>query len=284
MATQRYISTSFWTDKWVRSIDPSERYLYMYLLTNPQTNIAGVYDITYDRIAFDTGYDERTLRPMFARFAKAGKVYFLDEEWIVIPSWPKHQRITERDNNRKGIDRILWAIPVVIFAQLEDVGYQYQYLRDIVRPFEGAYKTLVRASNYSDTDTDTDTDSDTVVVRATATQVAPTPADYPQVIHKEPKTQRDKRIPSLTLGECSNVRLTADELQRLNDEHGESVVREAIDFLSMWKEEKGRRIKNDNYALRRWAISAVHERRTRPGAQQTTRPEVLAEIRRVMGS
>jgi phage replication O-like protein O len=93
-----------------------------------------------------------------------------------------------------------------------------------------------------------------------------------------------KRIPSLTLGECSNVRLTADELQRLNDEHGEGVVKEAIDFLSMWKEEKGRRIKNDNYALRRWAISAVHERRTRPGAQQTTRPEVLAEIRRVMGS
>lgn len=125
MATQRYISTSFWTDKWIRSLDPSERYLYMYLLTNPETNIAGVYDITLDRIAFDTGYDERTLRPMFERFAEAGKVYFYDEEWIILPTWPKHQQYDKRAKIRDGIVSVLQDIPEEVIAYLAEVGYHF---------------------------------------------------------------------------------------------------------------------------------------------------------------
>ena len=160
MATQRYISTSFWTDKWIRGIDPSERYIYIYLLTNPETNIAGVYDVTIDRIAFDTGYDERTLRPILDRFSKAGKAHFIDDEWVVIPAWPKHQRVKERDNNRKGIDAILKALPSSVFEQLEALGYEYRYLKEIERPSEAPSKPLVRESNYSDSDPDLDLDLD----------------------------------------------------------------------------------------------------------------------------
>ena len=162
MATQRYISTSFWTDKWIRELDPSERYLYMYLLTNAQTNIAGVYSITLDRMAFDTGYDERVLKPMLDRFAKRGKAFFVEDEWIVIPNWTKHQRVTEKDNNRKGIDAILMGIPDVIFNSLLTLGYKYQYLNELSRsseapskPLEAPSKPLARSSNYSDSDSDT---------------------------------------------------------------------------------------------------------------------------------
>jgi hypothetical protein len=125
MATQRYISTSFWTDKWIRSLDPSERYLYMYLLTNPETNIAGVYDITIDRIAFDTGYDERTLRPMLDRFSEAGKVYFYDDEWIVLPTWPKHQQYDKRAKIRDGIVSVLQELPGDVLTFLGECGYHF---------------------------------------------------------------------------------------------------------------------------------------------------------------
>jgi len=125
MATQRYISTSFWSDKWIRSLDPSERYLYMYLLTNPQTNIAGVYQITLDRIAFDTGYDERVLVPIIDRFKKSGKAYFLNEEWIVLPSWPRHQKWRDKIKIRDGIISILQDIPKAIFKLLIDCNYQF---------------------------------------------------------------------------------------------------------------------------------------------------------------
>ena len=157
MATQRYISTGFWDDRWIRSLDPSERYLYLYLMTNPLTNIAGIYQITMDRVAFDTGYDERTLQPMLQRFADAGKAIFYHDEWMILPSWPKHQRPKERDNVRKGIDNILMGLPDDVYEMVHQGRYQYKYLHDIekLRPF----KPLARPSNYSDTDTDTDTDS-----------------------------------------------------------------------------------------------------------------------------
>jgi len=111
MATQRYISTSFWDDKWIRSINPADRYLYLYLMTNPLTNIAGVYEITLDRVAFDTGYDERTLQPMLDKFAEAGKAYFYQDEWMILPAWPRHQQWQKRSKIRDGIVSILQECP-----------------------------------------------------------------------------------------------------------------------------------------------------------------------------
>ena len=42
---KRYISTTFWDDEWVQSLDFTEKGLYLYLLTNSLTNIAGVYKL-----------------------------------------------------------------------------------------------------------------------------------------------------------------------------------------------------------------------------------------------
>ena len=150
MATQRYISTSFWEDAWIRSLDPAERYLYMYLLTNPLTNISGVYEITIDRIAFDTGYDERTLRPMFERFAESKKAFYIDENWLVLPSWPHHQKWQVRSKIKTGIERSLCELPEAIFEALPGLGYRYP-IHTLSIPY--AYP-----SNYSDTDTEGEPD------------------------------------------------------------------------------------------------------------------------------
>lgn len=162
MSVQRYISTSFWDDRWIRTLDPSERYLYLYLMTNPLTNIAGVYQITIDRIAFDTGYDERTLQPMIQRFTDARKAIFYHDEWMILPSWPKHQRIKARDNVRKGVDALLLALPQDVYEMLFEVGYRYQFLEELkdAKPLASPFKPLGSPSNYSDSDTDSDTDSD----------------------------------------------------------------------------------------------------------------------------
>ena len=83
---------------------------------------------------------------------------------------------------------------------------------------------------------------------------------------------RPKRKPDLKLGEFGNVRLTSEEYQRLCEEHTKDVADGAIQLLSMWKEEKGRVVKNDNLALRRWAIDADLERRNRRGSNGGAAP------------
>ena len=41
---QRYVNTRFWNDTYVSSLDPIEKLLFIYLLTNEHTNISGVYE------------------------------------------------------------------------------------------------------------------------------------------------------------------------------------------------------------------------------------------------
>ena len=162
MASQRYVSTSFWDDFWVQELDPSEKLLYLYLITNPLTTIAGVYQITLRRMAFDTGFTSETITRLLQRFSRDGKAHFILEEWMVIPNWTKHQKVTKISNVRKGIDAVLLAIPEEVWRNLQRLGYQYQYLEEIRRPFEDLKDTQrgkegpSKTSNYSDFDLDLD--------------------------------------------------------------------------------------------------------------------------------
>lgn len=147
MATQRYISTSFWDDAWIRKRDPSERYVYLYLLTNPLTNIAGVYKTTIDRISFDTGYEPKIVETVFKRFSADGKAYFY-KDYVILPSWPKHQKVDKREKIKTGIEAILRELPPEILKYLKNIGYRY--------PIDTLSIPDTYGSNYSDSDSDSD--------------------------------------------------------------------------------------------------------------------------------
>lgn len=151
----RYISTGFWDDAWVQSLDPSEKFVYLYLLTNPLTNIAGIYEITTRRIVFDTGYNADTIANILKKFEKAGKV-FVKDDLIVLVNWPKHQKVSENDNNRKGIDDILMSLDDEKLLIVVQSGYKYPFLNEIIEkrkldtnPLQAPYKPLTRESNYT---------------------------------------------------------------------------------------------------------------------------------------
>jgi|SRR6185369_4243997 len=154
MATQRYISTSFWDDAWIHRLDPSEKLLFLYLMTNPLTNIAGIYKTSVDRMIFDTGFNEHTVKHILEKFEKSGKV-IVSGEYIIIPSWPKHQKVGESPKIKAGIDLILAGVPKDVLSCARERKYAYN-LDSLLIGYE--YR-----SNYSDLDSDRDLDSDTNV-------------------------------------------------------------------------------------------------------------------------
>jgi len=109
VSKQRIVDTCFWDDGYIAKLDPSEKLLFLYLLTNPLTTICGVYQIELRRIAFDTGFDPDTVTRMLIRLERDGKCSYR-EGWIALRNWIKHQRIRNR-NVRRGIDRELSAVP-----------------------------------------------------------------------------------------------------------------------------------------------------------------------------
>ena len=114
MSTQRMIKDSFWTDSYIANLDPIEKMIFLYLLTNPLCNIAGVYEIQLRRIAFDTGIDKDMLEKIFQRFEKDGKLLRIDD-WVLIINHAKHQSY-KNPNVSKGIKRILEELPQKVKA------------------------------------------------------------------------------------------------------------------------------------------------------------------------
>jgi len=148
MSNQRYIDVSFWDDSWIQDLDPSEKLVYMYLLTNPLTNIAGVYQITRKRICFDTGFTTETIGHILKKFETAGKVYTF-KDYIILKNWCKHQKVesssSDKISNVKiGIDRILNELPDDLLIFLCKIDFSYIYLKDLLisKGLEGAYKDL----------------------------------------------------------------------------------------------------------------------------------------------
>lgn len=117
MAKQRYINTKFWSDNWVSELNPLERYLFLYFLTNEHTNIAGLYELPLRTMAFETGIDKEMLVKMLPRFE--GKVYYI-EGWIFLKNFAKHQAVN--DSVKKGITASMKEIPAEIRAKADSLG------------------------------------------------------------------------------------------------------------------------------------------------------------------
>lgn len=140
---KRYVSTSFWDDEWVQTLDFTEKGMYLYLLTNPLTNIAGVYKLANRRIVFDTGLSDETVEKIMRKFENAGKAY-RHGEYVVLPSWPHHQKC-QNLNIQRGINRILKTLEPENLSFLNEVGYKYplgEFLSETDGPAEGVNAQL----------------------------------------------------------------------------------------------------------------------------------------------
>lgn len=121
MAKARMINTHFWKDPYVRKLQAGDKLLFLYLLTNPSTNIAGCYEIALDEVASDTGMTEKRIVEAFDRFTEAGKVLYKDN-WILLKNFIKHQSKSEKVE--KGIVDALKDCPDWIKDTLS-IAYPY---------------------------------------------------------------------------------------------------------------------------------------------------------------
>lgn len=108
MSKERYLNTKFWDDNYIVNLDPTEKLLFIYLLTNPLTNIIGIYEIAIRRIAFDTGIDQDMVLKILDRFERDNKIKY-SQGYIVIRNFIKHQKNNPSIN--KGIETSLQDVP-----------------------------------------------------------------------------------------------------------------------------------------------------------------------------
>lgn len=112
MAKYRIINVKYWDDTYIINLDIEGKLLYLYLLTNTLTNIAGIYELNLNRIVFDTKIKEKTVLKLFEKFAKDGKIIY-EQGWVIIVNFVKNQSLNTKV--KKGIEEVINQLPKHIF-------------------------------------------------------------------------------------------------------------------------------------------------------------------------
>jgi uncharacterized phage protein (TIGR02220 family) len=129
MAVYRNIQLSFWTDNKVYDdFTPEDKYFYLYLLTNPQTNICGCYEVSYSQMVNQTGYNKDTINRLFNRFEYVHKIikYNANTKEVLILNWHKY--------NWSRSDKMLSGASKVA-AHIKDDGFR-KYILELIERYK----------------------------------------------------------------------------------------------------------------------------------------------------
>ena len=133
MAKSRLINTHFWNDNYICNLDPIEKLLFLYFLTNQNTNIAGVYEINLKQVSLDTGIDREMVLKILSRFESEKKIFYF-EGFIIFSNFIKHQN-QQSEKIKSGIEKILTELPEKVkkFISKQIKGYPYPFTFNIIK-------------------------------------------------------------------------------------------------------------------------------------------------------
>lgn len=157
MALYRTIQMSFWTDiKISETFTPEDKYFYLYLFTNPHTNLAGCYEISIRQAAIDTGYSKDTIERLFRRFSDVHKVAFYSSETheVLLVNWHKYNW-TSSEKYRKPLETQIRNIKnesfreylYKLFENEDRVSIPYQYPIDTICIDTSNANTITNTNN-----------------------------------------------------------------------------------------------------------------------------------------
>src|SRR5690606_21775271 len=88
----RSLNTKFWEDPWIETLNPKEKLLFLYLLTNTKTNMLGIYELSSKKISFETGLTEDEIINGFKGFERVGKAYYKNN-YVILVNFLKNQKM-----------------------------------------------------------------------------------------------------------------------------------------------------------------------------------------------
>ena len=112
VAIYRTVSMTFWTDpKVTDDFTPEDRYFYLYLFTNPHTNLCGCYEISLKQMSTETGYSKDSIENLLKRFDKVHDVirYSTETKEILLLNWHKYNW-TESPKFRKPLEKEIQSV------------------------------------------------------------------------------------------------------------------------------------------------------------------------------
>ena len=246
MAIYRNIQMSFWTDsKIIDDFSPEERYFYLYLMTNPHTNLAGCYEISMKHMSDETGYNRDKIEKLLSKLMQNHKVisYSKNTKEVLLVKWHKYNWTSSEKFRKPLLNEI---------ENVKNPDFK-GYLTDL---YNGIDTVSIPYPYGSDT---TVTVSDIYINNINNNIQESLTEDIEGM-----KEEKHKH------GQFGHVFLSDRDIELLYKNHGEQETKAAIDFLDAYIEEKGYKSKNHKMTLDRWVFDAVNKNsRASPASKAT---------------
>lgn len=236
MAKGRLISTSFWDDsKVVDDFTPEDKYIYLYCMTNPHTNLCGCYEVSIKQIASETGYNEDTVKRLLMRLDRNHNVirYSSMTKELLVLNWFRYNWSASEKLNKPLLAEI---------RAIKDVGFR-EYL----------------AGRYNERDTVTEPYEYCETPLAHGTQVPA--ADSEQPTHRRRAAPPEQKVRHKRSA-YGWVKLTDEEFERLRNDLGDAELQRCIAYIDESAQANGNKNKwkDWNLVIRRcsrdgWGLS-----------------------------
>lgn len=253
MAIYRNISMAFWTDtKVADDFTPEDKYFYLYILTNPHTNLCGCYEISIKQMANETGYNIDTITRLLDRFSKIYKIleYSSETKELLILNWYKYNWTASPKLDKP----LLRDIKSIKFDKFRDYVGGIFNEREPEIPYVYGIDTTVSVSV-------TDTVSDTV-------------SDTEKENEKKEKPTRHK------YGEYNNVLLTDADFEKLQAEFPQD-WQQRIERLSEYIASSGKKYKDHLATIRSWARKDKEEQKN-SGEKSAAPPKTEGKFKGIL--
>ena len=122
MANYRQIHTTIWKDDWFIELSSQDKLLFIYLFSNDNSNLVGLYKISKRVIANETGIDQEYISQALARFEADKRIVFRDSIIWIVHMWRYHNNASPKVQAR--IKNDLELIPDL------PIKHWYQYYQD----------------------------------------------------------------------------------------------------------------------------------------------------------
>lgn len=157
MAIYRSIQMTFWTDsKVVDDFTPEDKYFYLYLMTNPHTNLAGCYEISISQVAYETGYNKESIERLLKRMDEVHNVikYSKQTKEVLLLNWSKYNWTKSKDFQKPLL------IEIEMVKNLDFKTYLELELENINTVLTPSYESPNTSVTVTVTDTVSVTDTD----------------------------------------------------------------------------------------------------------------------------
>jgi hypothetical protein len=123
MADFRQIHTRIWKDDWFSNLETDAKLLFIYLFSNEQAEVSGVYELPIKYMAFESDLPKERILELLQQFEDAGKVVYRNG-WVWVVNLRKYNE-TGSVPVAKRIKKDLDAMPT---GELKEMYCKYHLI------------------------------------------------------------------------------------------------------------------------------------------------------------